>query len=65
MVLHELDPLIEAAPASQEALTESIRRCNRYFGALEHSFGVMVDGMDRGEARKRAADDWFAQQLNR
>ena len=49
MVLHELDPLIEAAPASQEALTESIRRCNRYFGALEHSFGVMVDGMDRAQ----------------
>ena len=49
MVLHELDPLIEAAPASQEALTESIRRCNRYFGALEHRFGVMVDGMDRAQ----------------
>jgi tryptophan 2,3-dioxygenase len=49
LVLHELDPLIEAAPASQEALTESIRRCNRYFGALEHSFGVMVDGMDRAQ----------------
>jgi tryptophan 2,3-dioxygenase len=47
LVLHELEPMVAAASIDQEALTEAIRRSNRYFGALEHSFGVMVDGMDR------------------
>ena len=47
LVLHELDPVVESGAASQGVLMEAIRRANRYFGALEHSFGVMVDGMDR------------------
>ncbi|MFZ8866382.1 MAG: tryptophan 2,3-dioxygenase family protein [Schleiferiaceae bacterium] len=47
LVLHELEPIVAAESTDQEALTEAIRRANRYFGALEHSFGVMVDGMDR------------------
>ncbi|MFM1884671.1 MAG: hypothetical protein RL168_855 [Bacteroidota bacterium] len=47
LVLHELEPLLADAACSQEKMTEAIRRSNRYFGALEHSFGVMVDGMDR------------------
>ena len=47
LVLHELEPMVAEASIDQEALTEAIRRSNRYFGALEHSFGVMVDGMDR------------------
>jgi tryptophan 2,3-dioxygenase len=47
LVLHELEPMVAAESTDQEALTEAIRRANRYFGALEHSFGVMVDGMDR------------------
>ena len=47
LVLHELEPLVAAEHAEQEGLTEAIRRCNRYFAALEHSFGVMIDGMDR------------------
>jgi len=47
LVLHELEPMVAAELTDQEALTEAIRRANRYFGALEHSFGVMVDGMDR------------------
>ena len=46
LVLHELEPLLKSS-SNQEAVTEAIRRSNRYFGALEHSFGVMVDGMDR------------------
>ncbi|HAB35819.1 MAG TPA: tryptophan 2,3-dioxygenase [Cryomorphaceae bacterium] len=46
LVLHELEPLLTSS-ANQEVVTEAIRRSNRYFGALEHSFGVMVDGMDR------------------
>ena len=47
LVLHELEPMVAAKSTDQEALTEAIRRANRYFGALEHSFGVMVDGMNR------------------
>jgi len=47
LVLHELEPMVAAESTDQEALSEAIRRANRYFGALEHSFGVMVDGMDR------------------
>ena len=47
LVLHELDPIIEKGDVSADALAEAMRRCNRYFSALEHSFGVMVDGMDR------------------
>lgn len=47
LVLHELEPMVAAESTDQEALTEAIRRANRYFGALEHSFGVMVDGMNR------------------
>ena len=47
LVLHELEPMVAAESTDQEALTEAIRRANRYFGALEHSFGVMVDGMSR------------------
>ena len=53
--LHELDAAL-AAPmpgsaewtaAHTEALTEHVRRCTRYFGALENSFAVMTDGMNR------------------
>jgi tryptophan 2,3-dioxygenase len=47
LVLHELEPLLADVACSQEKMIEAIRRANRYFGALEHSFGVMVDGMDR------------------
>ncbi|MDG1252132.1 MAG: tryptophan 2,3-dioxygenase family protein [Schleiferiaceae bacterium] len=47
LVLHELDSVLENSPVSPDVLLEAIRRSNRYFGALEHSFGVMVDGMDR------------------
>lgn len=55
LVLHELDAAV-AAPmpgtpdwtsAHTEALTEHVRRCTRYFGALENSFAVMTDGMNR------------------
>lgn len=53
--LHELDAALAApmpgtaewTPAHTEALTEHVRRCTRYFGALENSFAVMTDGMNR------------------
>lgn len=55
LVLHELDAAVAApmpgtadwTPAHTEALTEHVRRCTRYFGALENSFAVMTDGMNR------------------
>jgi tryptophan 2,3-dioxygenase len=55
LVLHELDAAVAApmpgtadwTPAHTEALTEHVRRCTRYFGALEQSFAVMTDGMNR------------------
>jgi len=55
LVLHELDAAVSApmpgtadwTPVHTEALTEHVRRCTRYFGALENSFAVMTDGMNR------------------
>jgi tryptophan 2,3-dioxygenase len=55
LALHELDAAVAApmpgtpgwTPAHTEALTEHVRRCTRYFGALENSFAVMTDGMNR------------------
>lgn len=55
LALHELDAAMAAPmpgtaewmPEHTEALTEHVRRCTRYFGALENSFAVMTDGMNR------------------
>lgn len=55
LVLHELDAAAAApmpntpewSAGHTEALTEHVRRCTRYFGALETSFAVMTDGMNR------------------
>ena len=55
LVLHELNAAVEApmpgtaewTPNHSTALTEHVRRCTRYFGALENSFAVMTDGLNR------------------
>jgi tryptophan 2,3-dioxygenase len=52
LCLHELRPQLKNEQPEIELLAESIRRCNRYFEALEHSFGVMVEGMDRKQFLK-------------
>ena len=39
----------EKGRVSGEFLHERVRRVNRYFEALTHSFDIMVDGMDQGE----------------
>jgi tryptophan 2,3-dioxygenase len=44
--LHEFEQLAEEAPKTAKPFHERIRRINRYFEALTHSFDVMVDGMD-------------------
>ncbi len=52
LCLHELRPQLKNKQPEIESFMESIRRCNRYFEALEHSFGVMVEGMDRKQFLK-------------
>ncbi|NVK27502.1 MAG: tryptophan 2,3-dioxygenase [Flavobacteriia bacterium] len=47
LTLHELKQVRNNPAPSVEFLHEKVRRMNRYFGALTHSFNVMVDGMDR------------------
>lgn len=44
--LHELQQLADEAPSTAAPFHERIRRVNRYFDALTHSFDIMVDGMD-------------------
>lgn len=52
LCLHELQPQLKNKKPEIQLLEESIRRCNRYFEALEHSFSVMVEGMDRKQFLK-------------
>ena len=55
LVLHELNAAVAApmpgtaewTPVHCAALTEHVRRCTRYFEALENSFAVMTDGLNR------------------
>ena len=55
LVLHELNAAVAApmpgtaewTPNHSTAFTEHVRRCTRYFGALENSFAVMTDGLNR------------------
>ena len=55
LVLHELNAAVAApmpgteewTPVHRAALTEHVRRCTRYFEALENSFAVMTDGLNR------------------
>lgn len=50
--LHEFDQLAEEAPTTAQPMIERIRRVNRYFEALTHSFDIMVDGMDPAQFMK-------------
>lgn len=52
LCLHEFDQLAEAKPQKSAFFLERIRRINRYFEALTHSFEIMVDGMDREQFLK-------------
>ena len=55
LVLHELNAAVAApmpgtaewTPVHGAALTEHVRRCTRYFEALENSFAVMTNGLNR------------------
>ena len=52
LVLHELEQLSEEAPRTNASFLERIRRVNRYFEALTHSFEIMVDGMNQEQFLK-------------
>lgn len=47
LALHELEQIANADDVQADWLLEKVKRINRYFGALTHSFGVMEKGMDR------------------
>jgi tryptophan 2,3-dioxygenase len=47
LALHECRQIAEAQPLTPEFFTARLRRINRYFEALTHSFEIMVDGMEK------------------
>lgn len=52
LTLHELKQVKANPKPGVDFLHEKVRRMNRYFEALTHSFNVMVDGMDREQFLK-------------
>ncbi len=52
LALHEFEQISAQETIDPVWLVERIRRINRYFGALTHSFGVMEKGMDREQFLK-------------
>lgn len=50
--LHEFDQLGAEKPTTAAPILKRIKRVNRYFEALTHSFEVMVDGMDQDQFLK-------------
>ena len=50
--LHELDQLSQAEALSGPEVLKRVRRVNRYFEALTHSFEIMVEGMDQEQFLK-------------
>jgi tryptophan 2,3-dioxygenase len=47
LILHELEQITGTQPVAPQVFLEKINRCIRYFDNLEHSFDIMVNGMDR------------------
>lgn len=52
LCLHEINQVAQEESISGQLLKTRLIRINRYFEALTHSFGVMVDGMDREQFLK-------------
>ncbi|MDG1005529.1 MAG: tryptophan 2,3-dioxygenase family protein [Schleiferiaceae bacterium] len=52
LCLHELKDVIESEGMDATLMEERLRRCNTYFKALDNSFSIMVDGMDRKQFLK-------------
>jgi tryptophan 2,3-dioxygenase len=47
LTLHECRQIAAASPLTAEFFTARLKRINSYFEALTHSFGIMVDGMEK------------------
>src|SRR5436190_16197401 len=52
LALHECKQIAEASQLTVEFFTARLKRINRYFGALTHSFEIMVDGMEKEQFLK-------------
>lgn len=50
--LHEINQLAGLEEVTADIFTEKLKRINRYFSALTHSFGVMEKGMGREDFLK-------------
>lgn len=52
LALHECKQIAEAQPLTAEFFTARLKRINRYFEALTHSFEIMADGMEKDQFLK-------------
>jgi len=52
LVLHECIQITGAQPLTVPFFTSRLKRINSYFEALTHSFGIMVDGMEKEQFLK-------------
>jgi tryptophan 2,3-dioxygenase len=52
LALHECKQITTAANLSADFFTIRLKRINRYFEALTHSFDIMVDGMEKEQFLK-------------
>jgi len=52
LVLHECKQIAEKHPLTADFFTQRLKRINRYFEALTHSFEIMVDGMEKEQFLK-------------
>jgi tryptophan 2,3-dioxygenase len=47
LVLHEMKQIAKKQPRKVEFVIDRMKRINRYFQALTHSFAVMIEGMEK------------------
>jgi tryptophan 2,3-dioxygenase len=52
LVLHECEQIATQQPLTTTFFTARLKRINQYFEALTHSFGIMVDGMEKDQFLK-------------
>ncbi|ASU32763.1 tryptophan 2,3-dioxygenase family protein [Mucilaginibacter xinganensis] len=52
LVLHECQQITTVSPLTADFFATRLRRINKYFEALTHSFDIMIDGMDKEQFLK-------------
>lgn len=52
LALHECKQIAAANPLTADFFSARLKRINNYFEALTQSFGIMVDGMEKGQFLK-------------